>query len=63
MCIHCEIEDTLIDLHAKDFVAAKLDDLTLSTGQVESMLGTDEFDRVLWSVTDRGRAAVELGVI
>jgi hypothetical protein len=63
MCLHCEIENTLIDMHAQDYVAATLDDVTLSTGQVESLLGTDDFDRVMWSVTARGRAAVDLNII
>lgn len=63
MCIQCEIENTLIDLHARDLVSATLDGETLTTGQIESLLDYSDFDDILWTVTERGKLAVEAGVL
>lgn len=63
MCIQCEIEDSIIDLHAKDYIVARLDGESLSTGQMESLLGTPDFGRVLIDLTERGRVAADLGTI
>lgn len=63
MCVQCEIEDTIIDLHARDFIMASLDGESLSTGQMESLLGTPDFGRVLLDLTERGRMAADLGTI
>lgn len=63
MCIQCEIENTLIDLHARDFVSATLDGETLTTGQIESLMDYSDFDDILWTVTERGKLAVEVGAL
>lgn len=61
MCIHCQIEDTIIDLHAQDMLSATLDGERLSTGQIESLIGSPDFERILIDLTDRGRIAIEAG--
>lgn len=63
MCIQCEIEDAMVDLHARDFLMATLDGEILSTGQLESLLGTPTLDRVMLSMTERGKIAAENGAL
>lgn len=63
MCFDCELEDSLIDLHARDFISAHLDGEILSTGQLESILGSPDFADVMWEVTTKGRIAVENDIL
>lgn len=65
MCYQCEIDNALIELHAKDFITASLDGEPLSTGQLETMFthSLDDFDSVLFSLTNRGRDAMDQGLI
>lgn len=59
MCIQCEIADSLIGLHAKEYVTAKLNDEILNMEQIELLQQTGHFDDIMWQITDQGRQLVE----